>query len=74
MARSDSIAGTMKRRQTITLTIIYDDPTGSREPPSSWDWQALMAMAMHGHGPEAVKVGICGPVKDISVEPPVAPA
>jgi hypothetical protein len=55
----------MKRRQTITLTIIYDDPSGNRQPPSSWDWQTLLAMAMHGHGPEAVKVGAYGPAKEV---------
>lgn len=55
----------MKRRQTITLTLTYDDPSGNRQPPSSWDWQTLLQMAMHGHGPEVVKVGTYGPVKAV---------
>ena len=59
----------MKRRQTITLTLTYDDPTGNRQPPSSWDWQTIMTMAMHGHGPETVKVGTYGSVKPVEEEP-----
>lgn len=55
----------MKRRQTITLTITYDDPSGNRQPPSSWDWQTLLEMAMHEHGPESVKVGTYGPAKPL---------
>lgn len=61
--------GSIKRRQTITLSLTYDDPTGNRQPPSRWDWQTLLAMAMHGHGhgPESVKVGAYGPAKPVEL-------
>ena len=57
------------KRQTITLTITYDDQDGRRQPPSTWDWPTLLKMALQGHAPESVKVGTYGPVKDVSDKP-----
>ena len=56
---------TKMKRQTITLTITYDDETDARQPPSAWDWQTLLTMALQKHAPASVKVGTYGPAKPV---------
>jgi len=57
------------KRQTITLTITYEDATDDRQPPSAWDWQTLLGLALHGQAPVSVKVGTYGPAKTVGDEP-----
>ena len=57
------------KRQTITLTITYEDAGDDRQPPSAWDWQTLLSLALHGHATTSVKVGTYGPAKTIGDEP-----
>ena len=57
------------KRQTITLTITYEDAADDREPPSAWDWQTLLGLALQGHAPASVKVGAYGPAKTVGDDP-----
>ena len=34
--------------------VTYEDATGDRLPPSAWDWQTLLSMALHGQAPTRV--------------------
>ena len=52
------------KRQTITLTIVYEDPTDTRQPPSAWDWNSLLPL----NPGESVKVGTVGPVKALDID------
>ena len=51
------------------LTLTYDDAVGDRQPPSAWDWQTLLSLALHGQAPAWVKVGTYGPAKAVGDEP-----
>ena len=57
------------KRQTITLTITYDDATDDRQPPSTWDWCTLLSLALQEHAPASVKVGTYGPAKKVVEQP-----